>query len=151
VFGIGNALGRTSVDGAMSVVSSMAPVSFKTRQSLARYVPPAVLAIIDLSLLAVGIIAFVAAFYYFRGFFKSKIAISGWVLTFLAFVFILLIGSVGFYSIVLSAEKFASFTDFMGTVQSSERVAVIVEESSTTPSANEAMRFRLILMALFLK
>ncbi|VVC00427.1 Uncharacterised protein [uncultured archaeon] len=131
VFGVGNVISRASVDGAMAIVSSMTPVSFKTRQSLAKYVPPLVLAAVDLSLLAAALLVFVGAFYYFRGFFRSKLVLSGWALTMLGFVFLLLVGSVGFYSIVMSTEKFTSFTDFMGTVQGADRVAVIVEETGS--------------------
>ena len=140
VFGIGNAIGRTSVDGAMTMASSMAPISFKTRQSYAKYVPPLVLAAIDMAVLAIGLLLFVGIFYYFHGFFKSRLAISGWVLSLLGFMFLLLIGSVGFYSIVLSTEKFSTFTDFVGTVKSSGSVAVIVEQGSGSSSAFEAMK-----------
>jgi len=136
VFDFGNAFSRTTVDGAMAVVSSMTPVSFKTRQSYAKFVPPLVVAAVDLSILAIAVIIFVAVFYQFRHFFRSKLLISGWVLTLLGFTFLLLVGSVGFYSIVMSTEKFTSFTEFMGTVTASGRVAIIVEESG---ASNEAI------------
>jgi len=139
VFGVGNAIGRASVDGTVALASSMGPISFKTRQSMAKYVPPVVLAVIDLSILSVGLLAFVAVFYYFHRFFKSKLAISGWALLMLGFVFVLLIGSVGFYSIVLSTEKFATFTDFHGSLLASDRAAVIVEESGATSTGVTAM------------
>ena len=128
VFDFGNAFSRATVDGAMSVASSITPVSFKTRQSFAKFVPPLVVAAVDLSILAVAVIIFAAVFYHFRHFFRSKMMISGWVLTLLGFTFLLLVGSVGFYSIVMSTEKFTSFTEFMGTVTASDKVAIIVEE-----------------------
>ncbi|MCX6770508.1 MAG: hypothetical protein NTX79_00470 [Candidatus Micrarchaeota archaeon] len=140
VFGFGNAFSRATVDGAMSLASSIMPVSFKTRQSFAKFVPPLVVAAVDLSILAIAVIIFAAVFYHFRHFFRSKLLISGWVLTLLGFTFLLLVGSVGFYSIVMSTEKFASFTDFMGTVQASGRVAIIVEESGASSSAITGMR-----------
>ena len=129
VFDFGNAFSRATVDGTMSVASSITPVSFKTRQSFAKFVPPMVVAAVDLSILAVAVIIFAVGFYQFRHFFRSKLMISGWVLTLLGFTFLLLIGSVGFYSIVMSTEKFTSFTEFMGTVAASDRVAIIVEEN----------------------
>lgn len=140
VFGMSNAIGRTSVDGAMSIASSMIPISFKSRQSFAAYVPPLVLAAADLALLAVALLVFVGAFYYFHGFFKSKIAVSGWALSMLAFVFVLLVGSVGFYTIVLSTEKFSTFTDFMGTVKASDSVAIIIEKGPSPDSSYAAMK-----------
>ncbi|MFA6907386.1 MAG: hypothetical protein WC263_01005, partial [Candidatus Micrarchaeia archaeon] len=128
-----------TVDGAMSVASSITPVSFKTRQSFARFVPPLVVAAVDLSILAIAVIAFAIVFYKFRHFFRSKLMISGWVLTLLGFAFLLLVGSVGFYSIVMSTEKFTSFTEFMGTVTSSSKVAVIVEEGGAPSDAIASM------------
>lgn len=130
VFDFGNSFSRATVDGAMSVASSITPVSFKTRQSFAKFVPPLVVAAVDLSVLAIAVIISAVVFYRFRHFFKNKLMISGWVLSLLGFTFLLLVGSVGFYSIVMSTEKFTSFTDFMGTVTSSSKVAVIVEEGS---------------------
>jgi len=128
VFDFGNAFSRATVDGAMSVASSITPVSFKTRQSFAKFVPPLVVAAVDLSILAIAVIVFAAVFYRFRHFFRSKMMVSGWVLTLLGFTFLLLVGSVGFYSIVMSTEKFTSFTEFMGTVTASDRVAIVVED-----------------------
>lgn len=140
VFGLGNAFSRTTVDGAMAVASSITPVSFKTRQSFAKFVPPLVMAAVDLSILAVAVIVFAAVFYHFRHFFRSKLMISGWVLTLLGFTFLLIVGSVGFYSIVMSTEKFTSFTEFMGTVSTSGSVAVIVEEGGAPSDAIASMR-----------
>ena len=140
VFDFGNSFSRATVDGAMAIASSITPVSFKTRQSFAKFVPPIVVAAVDLSVLAVAVIVFAAIFYRFRHFFRSKLMISGWVLTLLGFTFLLLVGSVGFYSIVMSTEKFASFTDFMGTVQSSSSVAVIVDSSGAGSDAATGMR-----------
>jgi hypothetical protein len=140
VFDFGNAFSRASVDGAMALASSITPVSFKTRQSFAKFVPPLVVAAVDLSILAIAVIAFAAIFYHFRHFFRSKLMISGWVLTLLGFTFLLLVGSVGFYSIVMSTEKFTSFNDFMATVQSSPSAAVIVEESGASNEAIANMR-----------
>ena len=139
VFDFGNAFSRATVDGAMTVASSITPVSFKTRQSFAKFVPPLVVAAVDLSILAIAVIVFAAVFYQFRHFFRSKLMISGWVLTLLGFTFLLLVGSVGFYSIVMSTEKFTSFTEFMGTIQSSSKVAVIVEESGASNEAIASM------------
>jgi len=140
VFDFGNSFSRASVDGAMVLASSITPVSFKTRQSFAKFVPPLVVAAVDLSILAAAVIIFAAGFYHFRRFFHSKLMISGWVLTLLGFTFLLLVGSVGFYSIVMSTEKFTSFTEFMGTVTSSDRVAIIVEEGGAPSDAVTAMR-----------
>ncbi len=140
VFAAGNGLERTSVNGAMTLASNFAPISFRTRQSLARYIPPIVLGVIDLSILAVALALFVGVFYKFQGVFRSKLAISGWVLTAAAFVFVLLIGSVGFYGIVLSAEKYASFSDFFGTIKASDKVAVIVQETGVDSESVSAMR-----------
>lgn len=140
VFGAGNAFGRASVDGAMSLAASMMPISFKTRQSVAKYVPPIVLAVIDLSLLAAGLLAFIAVFYYFHGFFKSKLALSGWVLALLGFVFILVVGSAGFYSIALSAEKYTTFSEFYSVLKASDRAAVVVDENSASDPGVLAMR-----------
>ena len=139
VFSAGNTFGRASVDGAMSLVSSMVPISFKTRQSFARYVPPMVLGAIDLSILAVALLAFVAVFYHFHGFFKSRIAISGWLLAMLGFMLMLVVGSVGFYSIVLSNERATSFYEFFGTIRASDRAAVIVDRSGATDPGAQAM------------
>ncbi|MFA5929534.1 MAG: hypothetical protein WC861_01500 [Candidatus Micrarchaeia archaeon] len=140
VFDFGNAFSRATVDGAMSVASSITPVSFKTRQSFAKFVPPMVVAAVDLSVLALAVIISAAGFYRFRHFFRSRLMVSGWVLTLLGFAFLLLVGSVGFYSIVMSTEKFTSFTEFMGTVTSSSRVAIIVEETGATSEAVTNMR-----------
>ena len=140
VFDFGNTFSRATVDGAMSLASSITPVSFKTRQSFAKFVPPLVVAAVDLSILAIAVIAFAAVFYHFRHFFRSKLMISGWVLTLLGFTFLLLVGSVGFYSIVMSTEKFTSFTEFMGTVQSSSSVAVIVDENGANSETVTNMR-----------
>jgi hypothetical protein len=140
VFGFGNAFSRATVDGAMALASSITPVSFKTRQSFAKFVPPLVVAAVDLSILAIAVIVFAATFYRFRHFFRSKLMISGWVLTLLGFTFLLLVGSVGFYSIVMSTEKFTSFTDFMATVQSSSGAAIVVEESGADNDAIAGMR-----------
>jgi hypothetical protein len=136
VFGMGNAFSRSTVDGAMALASSITPVSFKTRQSFAKVVPPLMVAAVDLSILAVAVIIFAAVFYHFRHFFRSKLMISGWVLTLLGFTFLLIIGSVGFYSIVMSTEKFTSFSEFMGAVQSSGSIAVIIEESGNNQTIN---------------
>ena len=140
VFDFGNAFSRATVDGAMSVASSITPVSFKTRQSFAKFVPPLMVAAVDLSILAIAVAVFAAIFYRFRHFFRSKLMISGWVLTLLGFTFLLLVGSVGFYSIVMSTEKFTSYTEFMGTVTASGRVAIIVEESGAPNEAVANMR-----------
>jgi len=123
----------------MTVASSITPVSFKTRQSFAKFVPPLVVAAVDLSILAIAVIVFAAVFYHFRHFFRSKLMISGWVLTLLGFTFLLLVGSVGFYSIVMSTEKFTSFTEFMGTIQASSKVVVIVEEGGASNEAIASM------------
>jgi len=140
VFGVGNTIGRTSVDGAMSLASSMFPISFKTRQSVAKYVPPLVLAVVDLALLALCLLAFVSVFYHFHGFFKSKIAISGWALSMLGLMFLLVAGSVGFYSIVLSTERFTTFSDFMGTLKGADSAAVVVDMGGADKEAKAAMK-----------
>ena len=139
VFGVGNTLGRASVDGVMGIASSMVPVSFQTRQGVAKYVPVLVVGAIDVAMLAVAIIAFVAVFYYFHGFFRSKLAISGWALTLLGFVFVLLIGSVGIYSIIANSDRFASYNEFYGAIQSSGQAAVIVEQTGVSDSTAKAM------------
>ena len=140
VFDFGNAFSRATVDGTMSLASSMTPISFKTRQSYAKFVPPLVVAAVDISILAIAVIIFAAIFYHFRHVFRSKLMISGWVLTLLGFTFLLLVGSVGFYSIVMSTEKFTSFTEFMGTVTASNRVAIIVEETGVSNETITSMR-----------
>lgn len=140
LFSAGNTFGRASVDGAMSIVSSMVPISFKTRQSFARYVPPLVLGAIDLSILAVVLLAFVAVFYHFHGFFRSKLAISGWLLAMLGIMLVLVVGSVGFYSVVLSNEKSTSFVEFFGTIRASGSAAVIVDQTGASEVAAAAMR-----------
>lgn len=140
IFSAGNALGRTSVDGAMSLVSSMTPVSFKTRKSVATFVPPLVLAVIDLSILAIGLLVFVGLFYYFRGFFRNKIAASGWALTFLFFVFVLVVGSGAFYAMVMGSEEYTRFADFFDTYKVATTVSVVVEESGAPQDAIIAMR-----------
>jgi len=140
VFGVGNSLGRASVDGVMGVVASMTPVSFKTRLSVAKYVPVLVVGAIDVAMLAVGIMLFVGAFYYFHGFFRSKLAISGWALTLLGFVFVLLIGSVGMYSIIANSDKFVSFTEFMDTVKASPSAVVMMDETGVSSTASAAMK-----------
>lgn len=140
VFGVGSNLGRASVDGVMGLAASMTPVSFKTRQSVAKYVPVLVVGVIDLAMLSVGIILFVGAFYYFHGFFRSKLAVSGWALTLLGFIFVLLIGSVGVYSIIANSDHFVSFSEYMGAVQSSGRGVVLVEETGVPATAVTAMR-----------
>ncbi|MFA6490112.1 MAG: hypothetical protein WCT52_05540 [Candidatus Micrarchaeia archaeon] len=139
VFAAGNKLERTSVDGAMTLASSFVPISFNTRQSIARYIPPIVLGVIDISILAVALAVFAGVFYHFHGFFRSKLAISGWVLTAVGFVFVLLIGSVGFYGIVMSAEKYATFSDFFGAATTADRVAVIVRETGADSEAVAGM------------
>ena len=139
IFMAGNSFSRSSVDGTMSLAASMVPISFKTRQSMAAYVLPVVLGVIDLSILAIVLLAFVGAFYHFHGFFRSKLAISGWVLTFLGFVFVLLAGSVGFYGVVLSNEKYATFVDFFASLQGSDRAAVVVYESGVSNEGVKAM------------
>lgn len=140
VFAAGNKLERTSVDGAMTLASSFVPISFNTRQSIARYIPPIVLGVIDLSILALILVVFTGVFYQFHGFFRSKLAVSGWALTAAGFVFVLLIGSVGFYGIVMSTEKYATFTDFFGSAQAADRVAVIVQETGADSEAVAGMR-----------
>ena len=140
VFGAGNAFSRASVDTAMGLVSSMAPVSFKTRQSISKFVPPLVVGAIDLLLLGIFIAIFAYCFMHFRNFFRSKIAISGWVLTLLGLMFVLVIGSVGFYSIVLSTERFTSFTEFMGVLDSSSKAAIVVDEKGASPGAIANMK-----------
>ena len=132
VFGAGNAFSRASVDGAMGLVSSMVPVSFKTRQSFAQFVPPLLVGAIDLVILFAAIAVFAYVFLHFRRFFHNKIAVSGWVLTLLGFMFILIIGSVGFYSIVISTERFTSFTEFMDTMSGAKTVALIVDEKGAS-------------------
>ena len=139
VFGVGNTIGRASVDGAMSIASSMVPVSFKTRQSVAKYVPVLVVGGIDIAMLIAAIAVFVAAFYRFRGFFRSKLAISGWVLTMLAFVFVLLIGSVGLYSIISNSDQFVSYDEFSAALSSSGSAAVIIEQGGVPDSTAKAM------------
>lgn len=141
VFAVGNTFGRASVNGAVSLAGSMAPISFKTRQSVAAYVVPAVLGVLDLSLLSLALLVFAGLFYRFRGFFRSRLAVSGWVLVFLGAVFVLVIGSAGFYGIVLSTEKYTSFTDFYGAIRADSRAAVIVEESGVNSGTSlDAMR-----------
>jgi hypothetical protein len=140
VFGVGNAFSRTSVDATMGLVNSMVPVSFKTRQSFAKFIPPLVVGAIDLGLLLAAILVFAGAFLHFRRFFHSKIAISGWVLTLFAFMFVLVIGSVGVYSIVISTERFTSFTEFMATVQSSSSAAIIVESKGMSTDGVASMK-----------
>ena len=140
VFSVGNTFGRTSVDGAMTLASNMMPISFKTRQSVAKYIPPIVLGVIDLSILALMLLVFAGLFYHFHKFFKSKLAISGGVLTMIGFVFVLLIGSAGFYGIVLSTEKYTTFTDFYGTIQKSDKAAVVVYETGVSSDGLKGMR-----------
>jgi len=140
VFGMGNAFGRASVDGTMSIVGSMVPLSYKTRQSLAHYAPPLVLAVIDLAILSVVLLVFVAAFYHFHGLFRNKIALSGWVLALVGFVFVLLIGSVGFYSIVVATERYTTFSDFYGTLKATDNAAIVIDMSGASDPGKLAMR-----------
>ncbi|MCX8195166.1 MAG: hypothetical protein N3G22_03620 [Candidatus Micrarchaeota archaeon] len=139
VFLLGNAISRTSVDGAMALASSIVPISFKTRQSVAKYVPPLVLLGIDTAIIAIGLLGFVAAFYYFHGFFKNKLLISGWVLSMLFFVLLVLAGSAAFYVVALSSERHSNFGDFITYVDASGEAALIVEYGDAPPSAREAM------------
>ncbi|MEM4634145.1 MAG: hypothetical protein QW275_03255, partial [Candidatus Anstonellaceae archaeon] len=138
-FEIGNSFARSSVDSTVSLASSMAPISFKTRQSISVYLVPIALGVLDLSILAIALMGFVAVFHYFHGFFKSKLAISGWILAFVGFAFFLIVGSVGFYGIVLSNEKYVSFTEFFSSLKNSEKVAVIVHEEGVGRSTATAM------------
>ena len=139
VFGVGNTIGRASVDGAMGIASSMMPVSFQTRLSFAKYGLVFVVGAVDIAMLAAAIAVFVAAFYRFRGLFRSKLAVSGWVLTLLAFIFVLLIGSVGLYSIMANSDKFVSYNDFSAALASSSRAAVIIEQGGVADSTAKAM------------
>ncbi|MCX8197604.1 MAG: hypothetical protein N3F07_00180 [Candidatus Micrarchaeota archaeon] len=139
IFELGNSFGRSSIDSTVSLASSMAPISFKTRQSMAAYVLPVALGVIDLSILALALLAFAGIFHHFHGMFKSKLAISGWVLAFVAFAFILLAGSIGFYGIVLSSEKYASFSDFFNSLKHSDKAAVVVHQTGVGSETAKAM------------
>lgn len=140
VFGAGNAFSRTSIDAAMVLANSVSPVSFKTRQSVAKFIPPLMIGAVDLVILVAVIAGFAYVFFHFRRMFQSKVAVSGWVLTLLGFMFLLIIGSVGFYSIVISTERFTSFTDFMDTVKGGSTVAIIVDEKGATTDGIANMR-----------
>ena len=117
----------------------MMPVSFQTRLSFAKYGLVFVVGAVDIAMLAAAIAVFVAAFYRFRGLFRSKLAVSGWVLTLLAFIFVLLIGSVGLYSIMANSDKFLSYNDFSAALASSSRAAVIIEQGGVADSTAKAM------------
>ena len=140
IFGAGNALGRTSVDGVMALASSMTPISYSTRKSVATFIPPLVLGVIDISILAIGLLVFVGIFSYFRGgLFRNKLAASGWAMIFLGFVFVLIVGSGAFYAIVMSTEQYTSFADFFGTFKAASSATVIVEETGAPATAVTAM------------
>ncbi|MEM4348697.1 MAG: hypothetical protein QXN37_03950, partial [Candidatus Anstonellaceae archaeon] len=140
IFGAASHVGHAMVEGAMSAISGAVPISFKTRQSIGKYAPLAIIAMIDLALLLLGIVVFAYVFYHFHRFFTSKLAVSGWVLTFIGFLAVLVIGSVGVYSIIINSDRAVSFDDFNRVLTGSKEAAIITNEQGVSQDAVEAMR-----------
>ncbi|MEM4555073.1 MAG: hypothetical protein QXT25_04465 [Candidatus Anstonellaceae archaeon] len=140
IFGAGSQMGHAMVEGTMDAISGIVPISFKTRQSIAKYAPLAIIVMIDFALLLLGIAMFVYAFYHFHRFFVSKVAISGWVLIFIGFLVVLVLGSVGLYSIIVNSDRAVSFEDFKRVLAGSKEVAIVTNEQGVPAEAVEAMR-----------
>ncbi|MCX8197543.1 MAG: hypothetical protein N3G80_04505 [Candidatus Micrarchaeota archaeon] len=140
IFGSGSKIGQAMVDGTLKTISGSIPISFKTRQSMARYVPMVIIAAIDLAILLLGIAFFVYVFYHFHKFFTSKLAISGWVVAFIGFIAVLVAGSVGIYSIIVNSDRAISFDNFEKALLSSDKAAILVDEATAPSGAIDAMR-----------
>ena len=140
VFDASNAFSRTAVDGVMVIIKGLMPTSFETRQLVGEFVPPLMVAAIDLAILAIVMVVLLVLFYKVRGLFRSKLAIVGWVILMLGLIFVLLLGSVGFYAVVLSTERFSSYSDFQNLLAPSPTAAIVVNEAGATNGAITAMR-----------
>jgi hypothetical protein len=124
-----NKFEAASIDGAMTLASSIGPMSFGTRQAIAKYIPFVVFAAFDMAALAVILAAI--AFVFSRLHLKGKLALSGGALFAAGAIFLILGASAGFLYFSTFSERYSSFEDFESALKASDKAAIIVRQAGS--------------------
>jgi len=134
------ALAKNGVDSAIDLASMVTPITYQTRRNYASYVPTAMLAIIDFSILCLALVLFIWVVVTFRSVFRTRAVLFAWGAALMVFIALLAIGSAGFYYLVSKASETASFSDFMSAVNEQNDMAVMVYATTAPKSALPNMR-----------
>ncbi len=134
------ALAKNGVDSAIDLASMVTPITYQTRRNYASYVPTAMLAIIDFSLVCLSLVLFIWVVVTFRSVFRTRAVLFAWGAALIVFIALLAIGSAGFYYLVSKASETASFSDFMYAVNEQNDMAIMVYATTAPKSALPNMR-----------
>ncbi|VVB57882.1 Uncharacterised protein [Candidatus Anstonella stagnisolia] len=136
--GVGTTVSATSVDGAMSIMNTVVPVTFKARQQFSPVVLPVVLLLTDASVLSIILVVFVFSLIYMRHFFSSKIVLACWIGIVVLFTGFVLVGSLGlFYA--MQNSSISTFGDFYSQVKNSPKAIIIVDPTGADEGAKASM------------
>lgn len=135
--GVGTTVSATSVNGAMSMMNSVVPISFQARQQFSPIILPAVILLTDASLLSIILVAFVFSLIFARSLFTNKIVLGCWIGAVLLMVFLVLVGSIGLFYAMQGSTGISTFSDFYAQVQASPK-GIIMLDRTDAPDADFA-------------
>ncbi len=136
---IGEQFGQASVNGVFSLTDALVTVPPSTRTSLAPAIPPIVLALIDLAVVSIALLVFIAGLYYLRPLLRSRAALGLWVSALFVFLFVLGLGSVGLYALINQSANSGNLGDYLNLLRASNRSYVAIDTAGAPADALAAM------------
>lgn len=139
VSNFGRAFSQVAVDGVFSLSAALIPLPSSTRQSVAPFIPPAVLLLSDLALASVILVVFISLLVYFKPLFRSRAMLGLWTALLFVLLFGLGLGSVGLYVVMTQNSQAATLADFTDLIPASNRTYVAIDQAGATPDALKTM------------
>ncbi len=139
-YNVGGQFGQTAVNGVFSLTDALMVLPASTRTQVAPVIPPFVLFLTDLALVAVALIVFIGVLLYFKPVFRNRGALGVWVIALFAFLFFLGIASVGMFLLINQSAHQGTLSDYLSLVQGSGGVSyVAIDQTGASADTVTAM------------
>ncbi|MCX8163399.1 MAG: hypothetical protein N3D10_02475 [Candidatus Micrarchaeota archaeon] len=126
--------GQGSTAAFFALADSLAIFDPSAKKSFAPFIPPITLLLIDLAIISTFSIVFFGIVIKYKHLFKKKNIATLWLVSFLVFLFFVIVSSVAFYFSLDSAQKSARLSDFIHTVLAHQKLYVVLDSSNLADS-----------------
>ncbi|MFN3909789.1 MAG: hypothetical protein ACK4J0_00970 [Candidatus Anstonellaceae archaeon] len=130
--------GHSTINLLFSFTDSLAILSPSQKKEFAPFIPPLFLILIDVAILSTFSIIFFGIVIKFKPLFKKKNIATIWIVAFLLFLFLILVGSVAFYFTMSSSQKTAKLPEFIAVIEQNPQFYILLSDTSKFSSENLA-------------
>ncbi|MFH1094996.1 MAG: hypothetical protein V1728_02150 [Candidatus Micrarchaeota archaeon] len=139
-YNVGGQFGQTAINGVFSLTDALLVLPASTRTQVAPVIPPFVLFLTDLALVAVALIVFIGVLLYFKPVFRNRGALGVWVVALFAFLFFLGIASVSMFLLINQSAHQGTLSDYLALVGNSGGASyVAIDQTGSSADTVAAM------------